>query len=526
MDTTNITLWSDMAAFPVLTTMTLIPLATMIMVLLSSSFTSALRMGLVGSILTVALSIYLLTIFDVDRPGVQLFEQIGFYSVGVDGVSILFILLTAILTFLSLVYTKNTSRTVDSAHVACLLGYEAILIGAFSTMNAMQFWLLCVLELVPVIFITIRTGTGHNRRWVVTLLLQHWGGGLLMSLAGFLLLAFGIMGTGDTLTFDWLAFIQNDENLVYGNFIFFLLFFGFAVRMPLFPFHGWLPVLVEQGTMASVGIFLVGLNLGVYATIRFILPVMPDVAEHWGWFVIILGLVDIYYGIVLAFAQVNFRRLMAFSVVSHSGMLVIGVFELNRHSLEGSVLLTVAYGLATVGMFFCIGMIYNRVRTVYIPRLGGMLDISQVLAFLFVVCVLSTMAMPGTPGFDGAHLLIEGTIEAYGWFVSIAILIGNVFTAGLLLRAFQQIFISTPKRSKVILAGIQKVRAKYSLISEQIITFVVCSILIGVGFYTSPWVLMIDQNIEQMNMKKFVTKYKGPADRDTQHLNTEDQIDE
>jgi NADH-quinone oxidoreductase subunit M len=489
--------WSESAAFPVLTMLMLIPLATLAAVLLSRSSAVALRIGFAGTLSTVLLSFYLLSVFDADRPGIQLAEEIHkldfTYSVGVDGANILFIPLTAIFSLLALVYTSITRHATDRLKIACLLGYEGILIGAFSAMNLMQFWLWCALELIPVVLLTIRAGTGQNRHWVVALLLQHWLGGLLMTLAGFMLLAFGLMGAvpGAELTFDWLKLKEvSNAQLQYESLIFFLLFFGFAIRMPIFPFHGWLPVLAEQGTVASVAIFLVGLKLGVYAAIRFILPLIPEAAEQWSGFVLTLGLISIIYGALLALMQINIRRLLAFAVVSHTGMLVIGIFDLNEYGMEGTILLAVSYGLATAGMFFSVGLIYKWTRTAIIPRLGGLFDANITITFLFAISALTTMAMPGTPGFDGAHLLIEGAATRYGWLVVAAILLGNLLAAGLLLRAFQQMFIAAPKRFLQPHSSAQQPARK-----EQIIAVVICALLIGTGFYTTPWVNVIDQNV-------------------------------
>jgi len=165
--------------------------------------------------------------------------------------------------------------------------------------------------------------------------------------------------------------------------------------MPLFPFHGWLPLLAEHGTVASAAIFIVGLKLGVYALIRFIMPMVPGVAEQWETFVLTLGLISIFYGALLALMQINIRRLLAFAVISHTGMLVIGVFTFNATGLEGSLLLSSVYGLATAGMLFCSGLIYERTRTAFIPRLGGLFDSNTAIAVLFLICALSTMVMPG-----------------------------------------------------------------------------------------------------------------------------------
>lgn len=492
MDIT-VTPWSESAAFPLLTVLTLVPLAATIAILFSPSSKVALRFGFTGAALTLLLSIYLLFVFDSALPGIHLVEDVRVaglsYRVGVDGTNVLFIPLTAVLTFLALIYTLITRHVGDRLFIACLLGYETVLIGAFAALNVMQFWIWCVLELIPVALLTIHAGTGQNRRWVVAQLLQYWVSGLLMTLAGFLLLAFGLIDSAHPLTFDWLTLKQNNAYLNDEVLIFVLLFFGFSVRMPLFPFHGWLPVLAEQGTVASAVIFLVGLKLGIYALIRFILPMVPGVAEQWSGFVVTLGLISIFYGALLALMQINIRRLLAFAVISQTGMLVIGAFCFNENGLEGSLLLSVAYGLATAGMLFSVGLIYERCRTSYLPRLGGLFDTNGTLALLFMISALSTMVMPGTPGFDAAHLLVEGIIEEDGWLLAIAILIGNVMSAAFLLWAFQRIFMASPKRAKQPYNC-----AHHPVLKERIITLVICLLLIGTGFYTTPWLNFIDQD--------------------------------
>lgn len=499
----NIINWSQTAPLPVLSLLTAIPLLTMLIVIQMTSMVNALRLALTSGALTLLLAIYMVSIFSADTAGIQLYEHaelLGIaYSVGIDGINILFIPLTAVITLLALIYLLTTRHSQDKIQIASILGYEGILIGAFVAMNALQFWFWCLLELIPVILMTIRSGSGQKKRWVAGLLLQHWGSGLMMTFAGFILLAFGVTGSNELLSFDWINLVRNENELGYGNLIFMLLFFGFAIRMPLFPFHAWLPVLAQHGTVVSSIVFIIGIKLSLYAVIRFILPVIPDIAMQWSWFVLLLGLTGIFYGIVLALMQINIRRLLAFSVIAHTGMLIIGVFDFNLYGLEASILLATSFGLAGAGLAYSIGMIYKRTHTAYLPRLGGMIDVSAALAFLFVVSALSTMGMPGTPGFDGIHLLIDGTIKNFGWTVSIAILIGNVLTAALLLRAFQQIFIAASKRyqSKVkpsFLSGIAP-----SVRNEGIIAAVICTLLIGIGFYTTPWLQIIDQNINSLS---------------------------
>lgn len=530
MDITNIIWWSETVAFPILSILTLIPLVAMFSVMLASSPTTALRLGFVGTIVTFLLSIYLLSVFNADQPGIQFYERYQIlgvtYSTGVDGTNILFILLTTVLALLTLIYTLTSRHVTDRVHIASILGYEVILIGAFVAMNAMQFWLWCFLELIPVILMTLRSGSSQNRRWVVALLFQHFSSGLLMVLVGFLMLGFSIMLSTDVLSFDWLVLKESNVKHEFATLIFFLLLFGFAIRMPLFPFHGWLPVVAEHGTIASAGIFLVSLKLGVYAVMRYLIPLLPEVAEQWSWFVITLSLIGIFYGALLAFMQINFRRLLAFAIVSQTGLITIGLFDSSIHGMEGSITLALSFGMATAGMLLSFGMIYKRTHTAFIPRLGGMFDTNAAIAVLFIICALSTMGMPGTPGFDGIHLLIDGTIQGKGWLIAIAILFGNVLTVGLLLRAFQQIFIATPKRFQGPYVNTHYTSSQPSPRNEWIITIAICGLLISTGLNSSPWLQIIDQNISSTTSQNSHSSVEAlHSDKQmaaTQYINSKD----
>jgi NADH-quinone oxidoreductase subunit M len=486
--------------------LTLAPLAAMTAIFFTRSTNIAMTLGFAGTSITLILSFYLLSVFDPEKGGIQLAEQSNFlgvahYSVGVDGLNVLFIPMVAILTLLVLVYKAITRRTLDWKFIATVLGYEAILIGAFSALNVIQFWFWSLLELLPVILLTVYGGTGQRKRWVITRLVQYWGWGLLMTLAGFLLLGFGLTASGHELSFDWLTLKKNKTLLLDETLIFILLFCGFAIRMPLFPFHGWLPILAEQSSVASVSIFIVGLKLGIYATARFILPILTEVAEQWAGFVVSLGLITIFYGALLALMQINIRRLLAFSVISHIGMIVIGLFCFNEHGLNGGIFLSLAWGLASAGMLFSIGLVYERTHTAFTPRLGGLFDTNISVALLFFIGALSTMVMPGTPGFDAAHLLIEGTIEEYGWVIAIAILVGNVLAAAFLLLAFQRVFMTTSTRA------IQPARTDHYMIKmEPVIAITICSLLIGTGFNTAPWLNYIER--DPSGMSAYYHQYK------------------
>lgn len=479
MDIT-VLLWSESAFLPILTLMTLVPLAAMLGVLLVDSTKLNRIIGFLGGSLTAVLAAYLIYVYDADNTGIQLAEHLSFaglnYSVGVDGANILFLPLVTIITLLSLLYVQGTRYANDGQLIAAILGYETILIGAFSALNALQFWLWCVVEVFPVAFLTLYTGTGQQRKQALTVLLQFWGSGLLLSFIGFMLLGFGIEDPEQALNFDWLTLAQNNAPFMNETLIFILLFYGFAVRMPLFPFHAWLPFLAEQGSVVVSVVFIVGLKLGIYAFIRFILPLVPGVAEEWSALVVVMGLFSIFYGATLALMQINIRRLLAFAVISQTGMLIIGSITFESTGVEGGILLSLIFGLSAAGLFYSIGFVFERTRTAAIPRLGGLFDSNTAVGLLFLIATVSMIAMPGTPGFNPGHMLIDGVVKKNGWIIAVVIGLGNFLAAGFLLWAFQRIFLMDPRHA-IYLAKPHK-----SLNHEKLITLIICGLLIVAGY--------------------------------------------
>ncbi len=492
--------WSFLLFLPFTSALVLIPIVTFICVILSTTVTLKRHIAYLGSSTTLLVSIYLVMVFEPQPTGFHFLEHAHFagihYCVGIDGLNILFIPLTALLSCLLLLYDSLARPTHYPHFIACVLGYETILMGAFTALNLLQFWFWTALELVPLLLLSLHTGTGQNRRWVLSLLLQYWGSGLLMTLAGFLFLAFGLVGSDHELTFDWQTLKENNAYLHDETLIFILLFFGFSIRMPLFPFHGWLPVLSEQGTVASTGIFLIGIKLGVYAVLRFILPLLPGVAENWAYFVISLGIISLFYGALLALIQINVRRLIAFAALSHSGMLIVGIFSFNEFSLTGSLFLSVFYGLASAGLLIAIGLIYQRTQTSFLPRLGGLFDTNSALGVLFFIAAFSTLIIPGTPSYEAAYLLISGIIDEYGWTIALLLLLGNLFTTAVLLRAFQQLFIATPRRFTASNKHINHCAAHTH--KKSIIAAIICIVLLTSGYYNKPWLNLLNHDISAL----------------------------
>jgi NADH-quinone oxidoreductase subunit M len=272
--------------------------------------------------------------------------------------------------------------------------------------------------------------------------------------------------------------------------IFFLLFYGLGIRIPLFPLHGWLPLVAEHGTIAVAGIFLLGLKTGIYALVRFVLPLLPDAVIRWHDWVVAFALAGIFYAATLALMQINLRRMLAFAVISHTGVLMIGLFSLSHAGFQGSILLSITFGTATAGLLLMSGFVFRRTRTLLLPRLGGLFSHLPVIGTAFLVAGLSIIGMPGTPGFDAVHLLLEAAILEFGAMVTIAAALGNVAAAAFLLWAFQRAFLA-PLADDVPAYNLEPPSGM-----ERSIAVMIIVILLGSGFYSKPWLGLLQHSFD------------------------------
>ncbi|MBS1211390.1 MAG: proton-translocating NADH-quinone oxidoreductase, chain [Proteobacteria bacterium] len=489
--------WSEQTSFPVLGTLIALPLLFMALAWTVKSARQAFLLGVCGAGLEFALAIWLLIHFRAGIADLQFVERLPLtsflsYHLGVDGIGILFVILTALMTLLIILYGEIVHERPAGIYVASVFAFEAVLMGLFLSVDLLEFWVVCVLELIPAAFILKRWGIGHDASRVLSRYLQDMAGGLLLMLVGVLIVGLRHADTTGDWSFTLTDLLAAPLGKTEQALIFLLLLFGIAPRMALFPFHAWLPRVAQHGPLATVCVFLVGLKVGVYCLLRFVLPLVPHAATEWKGFVVAVSSIGIFYGALLALMQVNLRRLLAFAAVSHTGMLAIGVFCLNREGLQGSLLLAINFGAAASGLLFTTGILYRCTRTTLLPRLGGMFDVLPLVGLTFLVAALSTMAMPGTPGFDAAHLLLEGAIESHHWGIAVLVASGSVASAGFLLWAFQRAFLAQRRDN-----ALQPEKIRLSL-SELSLTGTLCAVLLGVGFYSEPWLEVVDGSLTHL----------------------------
>lgn len=483
---------------PVLALLQALPLVASLVLLRIKGDRWALVLALMAALVELALGALLYLRLDHDNPAFQFTERWTplaplNYHAGVDGVSVLFILLTGLVCLLLVAYGPSRELRSTPVLLAVVLAVESALMSLFTTLDLLWFTLVSALELGLIGYLLGRWATSPAKDLALARFYQFMGTGLALLLAGTLMLGWNHADqTGGRWTFDLteLAAVSVDPGL--SSVIFYLLFYGLAIRTPLFPLHGWLPQVAEHGNVALAPALLLGLKVGIYGLLRFVFPLMPEAVLEWNVYVVAFATAGIFYAAMLALLQVNLRRLLAFAVVSHTSILVIGLFSLGTAAFQGSVMLSVDFGLAITGLLFMTGFIYRRTRTTLLPKLGGLFDRIPLIGIAFFVAGLSIVGMPGTPGFDAAHLMLEAAIERFGALVTIAAALGNVAAAAFLLWAFQRAFLA-PRGEE----GTRTIAP--ASVSERLIAGALILVLLGAGFFSEPWLELVDAPLEALS---------------------------
>jgi len=490
--------WSLQSVFPVLTALQLLPLAFVGLVMAQRSEKTGIWMAIAGSTAELLLAIYLYANFEQQQSSMQFAEFASWlsplsYHAAVDGVSVLFILLSTLLLLLVLIYGLTFRHPLEKKELAVILLIQSSLMVQFTSMNLMWFFLASTLQLVLVGYLLKQRSTSAQTDLAMSRYFQFMAVGLLLLLTGILMLGWNHAHAHGSWEFDLYELARHPIPFDLRSVVFFLLFYGLAVRIPLFPLHGWFPLVAEHGTVAIAGVLLIGIKVGAFGLVRFVFPLLPETVMQWQIYVMAFATAGIFYAALLALLQTNLRRLLAFAVVSHTSIMIIGLFSLEQAAFQGSLLLAVNYGLAGAGLLFVTGMIYRRTNTLSLNKLGGLYDRLPLVGIAFFIAGLSIVGMPGTPGFDAAHLVLEAAIVRFGALPSIAAALGNVIAAGFILFAFQKAFLASGTG-----------QAPYSEIPpaqpvERLITTALVLILLVTGFYSEPWMELLDASLQPLS---------------------------
>jgi len=355
------------------------------------------------------------------------------FSIGMDGISLLMVFLTTFLVPLIILSSFPHSYKNPNVFYALVLFMQTGLIGVFTSFDAFLFYFFWEIALIPIYFIAGVWG-GERRIPITFKFFLYTIIGSLFMLVGFVYLYFQTPGTH---TSDINAFYQLSLGTTDQSWIFWFLFIAFAIKMPVFPFHTWQPdTYTESPTQATMLLSGIMLKMGIYGVIRWLLPVVPQGVSQWDTLVVILAIIGIVYGAIIAIRQNDLKRLVAFSSISHVGLIAAGIFTLTEHGLQGGIIQMLSHGINVVGLFFIIDIIYRRTNTREISDLGGITQTTPALSIYFLILILGTVALPLTNGFVGEFLLLSGVYQYNNWMGAVAgltIILGAVY----MLRMFQ-----------------------------------------------------------------------------------------
>lgn len=443
-----------MNELPILSVLIFLPLLGALLTGLCGNIEWGKRIALGFALWEFLISIVLLFAFQRDNEGFQFIEQARWipslnieFLLGIDGISVLFLPLTALLTVMAILASWNSIQHLSRLHFALLLALEGISIGVLSALDLMLFFLFWELTLPPIFFLIGLWGIGFKRRGAAMkyVLFMLFGGVPL--LFAFLTLAINYANTvGNGMIPEELSFnlplllnapLANDLQTT----VFFLLFLGFAVKAPVVPLHTWLPTLAMESATHTTAL-LIGLKLGVYGLIRFAMPLAPLAAVQYSWALGILGAVALIYGALIALQQSNLRRLLAYASVSHVGAVIIGISVLNAQGLQGALFQLVNFSLIASSLMLIAGFIQQRLGSTDAIHLGGLAKVMPRLTSLYFLFLLASMAVPLTSGFPAELLIVIGALTAHPT-LGIATLAGTILCAAYMLSYTRKAFFGT-----------------------------------------------------------------------------------
>jgi NADH-quinone oxidoreductase subunit M len=408
------------------------------------------------------------------------------FAAGIDGISLVLVLLTTFLTPLIILSAFNYDYNKPASFYSLILFMEAALIGVFTATDAFLFYLFFEAALIPVYFLAAIWG-GENRLKVTFKFFIYTIFGSLLMLVGLVYLYYQTPGTH---TSEITAFYALQLAKPVQGFIFWAFFIAFAIKMPLFPFHTWQPdTYTESPTPATMLLSGIMLKMGVYGLIRFLLPIVPGGMETWGTMAMVLSVIGIIYGSIIAIQQSDMKRLIAYSSFAHVGLMAAGVFSYSINGLQGALIQMLAHGINVIGLFFIIDIIYSRTKTRYLDQLGGITQSTPHLSVYFMILLLGSVALPLTNGFVGEFLLLSSVFQYDGWLGAIAgltIILGSVY----MLRMFQKSMFGP--RSKWV-EGFQDLT-----MSERAVLLPLVIMVFWIGIYPNTFLKLTEPAVSQL----------------------------
>jgi NADH-quinone oxidoreductase subunit M len=468
--------------FPYLSFVTFVPLlGVLILFFVNRNSHELLRwVALTFMLIDFVGSLFVYFLFNSSSPVMQFVENYSWvpswgisYKMGIDGISLFLILLTTFLGPIVILASWKDIQSRVKEFLICLLFLQTGMVGVFASLDLFLFYVFWEIMLIPMYLLIGVWGNPARKLYAaIKFVLYTIVGSLLMLVAILALYSIAGNATG-TYTFDLLKLHEFPFPLQAQFWMFLAFFLAFAIKVPMFPFHTWLPdAHTEAPTVGSVVLAAVLLKMGTYGFIRFAIPLFPNAAMDAAWWICLLAVIGIIYGAWVAMVQPDVKRLVAFSSVSHLGFVMLGMFAMTMQGLQGSIIQMINHGLSTGALFLIVGMIYERRHTRLIQDFGGISKVMPVFSVFFMIFTLSSIGLPGLNGFIGEFLILLGAfkVEALRWYAIVAAS-GVIFAAVYMLWMFQRVMfgeITNPKN-----LGLSDLSPRELLVLTPILVFVV-----------------------------------------------------
>ncbi|PDH42353.1 MAG: NADH-quinone oxidoreductase subunit M [Candidatus Thioglobus sp. MED-G25] len=460
----------------------------------------ARKIALGFSVGTFLLSLSLYADFDITTASMQFVERYQWieslhiqYFLGVDGISMPLIILTTLLTTIVVIAGWEVITKRVAQYMASFLIMEGLMIGVFSSMDAILFYLFWEAMLIPM-FLIIGVWGGSNRVYAAIKFFLYTLVGSLLMLVAIIYLYF----TSDH-TFNIASFHATPLTYTTQVLIFLAFFAAFAVKVPMFPVHTWLPdAHVEAPTGGSVILAAITLKMGAYGFLRFSIPITPDASSELAIWVIGLSLIAVVYIALVALVQRDMKKLIAYSSISHMGFVTLGFFIFDTQGMEGAIVQMISHGFISGALFLCVGVLYDQMHSREIDSYGGVANAMPVFSVFLVFFAMSNAGLPGTSGFVGEFLVILGSFRVNGWYAAVAgltLVLGAAYTLWMIKRVVYGEITNEKVKALVDVNG-----------REKLVLGVLAVCVLGLGIYPMPLLEVMHSTVENLLQHAAISK--------------------